>query len=43
VRQVPVCSTGHQNLCDRGLEQVNEGYRYLLAGKNVRGVVIHEG
>jgi alcohol dehydrogenase (nicotinoprotein) len=25
------------------LEQVNEGYRDLLAGKNVRGVVIHEG
>jgi NDMA-dependent alcohol dehydrogenase len=25
------------------LEQVNEGYHDLLAGKNVRGVVIHEG
>ena len=25
------------------LEQVNDGYRDLLAGKNVRGVVIHEG
>jgi S-(hydroxymethyl)glutathione dehydrogenase/alcohol dehydrogenase len=24
------------------LEQVNEGYHDLLAGKNVRGVVIHE-
>jgi S-(hydroxymethyl)glutathione dehydrogenase/alcohol dehydrogenase len=24
------------------LEQVNDGYRDLLAGKNVRGVVIHE-
>jgi S-(hydroxymethyl)glutathione dehydrogenase/alcohol dehydrogenase len=23
------------------LEQVNEGYHDLLAGKNVRGVVIH--
>ena len=25
------------------LEQVNEGYHDLLAGKNIRGVVIHEG
>jgi alcohol dehydrogenase (nicotinoprotein) len=25
------------------LEQVNEGYRDLLAGKSIRGVVIHEG
>jgi alcohol dehydrogenase (nicotinoprotein) len=24
------------------LEQVNDGYRDLLAGKNIRGVVIHE-
>ena len=23
------------------LEQVNDGYRDLLAGKNIRGVVIH--
>ena len=25
------------------LEQVNEGYQDLLAGKNIGGVVIHEG
>ena len=25
------------------LEQVNDGYRDLLAGKNIRGVIIHEG
>jgi len=25
-----------------GLEQVNEGYRDLLAGKNVRGVIVHD-
>jgi alcohol dehydrogenase (nicotinoprotein) len=24
------------------LEQVNEGYHDMLAGKNIRGVVIHE-
>jgi alcohol dehydrogenase (nicotinoprotein) len=24
------------------LEQVNEGYRDLLAGKNLRGVILHE-
>jgi Zn-dependent alcohol dehydrogenase len=24
------------------LEQVNEGYRDLLDGKNIRGVIIHE-
>jgi Zn-dependent alcohol dehydrogenase len=24
------------------LEQVNEGYRDLLAGKNIRGVILHE-
>jgi alcohol dehydrogenase (nicotinoprotein) len=24
------------------LEQVNEGYRDLLAGKNIRGVIVHE-
>ena len=24
------------------LERVNDGYREVLAGKNVRGVVIHE-
>jgi Zn-dependent alcohol dehydrogenase len=24
------------------LEQVNEGYHDLLAGKNIRGVIIHE-
>jgi len=24
------------------LEQVNEGYEDLLAGKNIRGVIVHE-
>ena len=24
------------------LEQVNEGYHDLLAGKNIRGVILHE-
>ena len=24
------------------LEQVNEGYHDLLAGKNIRGIVVHE-
>jgi S-(hydroxymethyl)glutathione dehydrogenase/alcohol dehydrogenase len=24
------------------LEQVNEGYQDLMAGKNIRGVLIHE-
>jgi putative FmdB family regulatory protein len=42
----PVPPAAVLGLCFAGnltaLEQVNDGYRDLLAGKNIRGVIIHE-